>query len=172
MPYKMTVEPVYSSKKEAEIVNVDFISEENTYNLKVGGFGGWDYINSDDDSRISKNQYAMQVAQERGIIDKAIEGCNKARNEDSEYDTKRAKKISNTLKEYYSDKSGTFKGHTHTDETKELIGRKVSVAQKGEGNSQYGTRWIHSETKRSSKKIKRSDPLPAGWHEGRKMKFG
>ena len=33
--------------KEAEIVNADFLAEENTYNLKIGGFGGWDHISSD-----------------------------------------------------------------------------------------------------------------------------
>ena len=34
--------------KEAELVNEDFLATENTYNLKVGGFGGWDYVNNKD----------------------------------------------------------------------------------------------------------------------------
>jgi hypothetical protein len=38
--------PVEMYDKEAEIVNVDFLAEENTYNLKVGGFGGWDHVNT------------------------------------------------------------------------------------------------------------------------------
>lgn len=32
--------------KEAEIVTADFLVENNTYNLKVGGFGGFDLLNS------------------------------------------------------------------------------------------------------------------------------
>ena len=33
--------------KEAELVNEDFLTLENTYNLKIGGSGGWDIINND-----------------------------------------------------------------------------------------------------------------------------
>jgi hypothetical protein len=55
--------------KEAEIVNEEFIAEENTYNLKVGGSGGFDYVQllwQDDDYRarmstIMKLQHAKNT---------------------------------------------------------------------------------------------------------------
>ena len=43
--------------------------------------------------------------------------------------------------------------------------------QQGKNNSQYGTRWIHSLTEKRSMRIKKSDSLPKGWLEGRKIKF-
>jgi hypothetical protein len=55
--------------KEAEIVNEEFLAEENTYNLKLGGFGGFDHINSNEEFRISKNKKAMKSAQKSGITD-------------------------------------------------------------------------------------------------------
>lgn len=59
----------------------------------------------------------------------------------------------------------------HKDETKRKIGDKNSKHQSGSGNSQYGTRWIHSIVEKRSRKILKTDPLPDGWLEGRKMKF-
>ena len=48
--------------KEAEIVDIQFVAEKNTYNLKMGGHGGFDYINNNEELRIAKNRKAMAAA--------------------------------------------------------------------------------------------------------------
>lgn len=47
----------------------------------------------------------------------------------------------------------------------------MSASQLGEGNSQYGTRWIHNMELKESKKISSYESLPDGWREGRKVNF-
>ena len=64
-----------------------------------------------------------------------------------------------------------YYARTLTNESRARISESSSKAQKGKGNSQYGTRWIHSLKKKKSKKIRATDPLPDGWIEGRKIKF-
>ena len=131
--------------KEAEIVNANFLTEENTYNLKLGGFGG--------------NEHRLKMWKKR-----------------FEEDTTFREKMRNIRrlgidrrKELYP--NGTFFGMHHSEESKRKIGEKTSKSSKGEGNSQFGTRWIHSLELKISKKIKKEDPLPDGWIEGRKIKF-
>lgn len=47
----------------------------------------------------------------------------------------------------------------------------INKHQKGETNSQYGTRWIYNLVLKKSKKINKEDVLLEGWLEGRKIKF-
>lgn len=46
-----------------------------------------------------------------------------------------------------------------------------SIAQSGENNSQYGTKWIYSLELKQSKKIKITDPIPEGYLLGRVIDF-
>lgn len=47
----------------------------------------------------------------------------------------------------------------------------MSKAQSGVRNSNFGKRWIHSNDLKKSISIDKSEPLPEGWFEGRKMSF-
>lgn len=152
--------------KEAEIVNEKFLSEENTYNLKIGGFGGWDYNNTIEGQKLREFSYEKwQKAGSESFIKKFyndeifkkqhLNHCKKALTLGLE---KSKKKYPN----------GTFYGKKHSTETKQKISSVTSISQLGEKNSQYGTMWITNGVANS--KIKKTDPIPLGWTKGRKLK--
>jgi hypothetical protein len=154
-----SAEEMYS--KEAEIVNEDFIAEENTYNLKVGGFGGFDYI----------NEMGLNVAWCKNIPQSesnVFGGSPGGRGN--------AEPLHKHWREYYK-KGGIShrKGSTWTQSEQALQNQKKALKeikhQQGEKNSQYGKRWIYSLEEQRSTRIGKDDPLPEGWLEGRKMKF-
>jgi len=140
--------------KEAELVSEDFISIANTYNLKVGGNGGFQYINAN-----NKNVYGNNGKRGYG-------GENLVRGNPISDETKL--KISESLK--HGDYK-PFLGRKHSDETKRIISQKAMINQSGSKNSQYGTRWIHSLSLQICRKIGKDDHLPEGWNEGRKIKW-
>ena len=134
--------------KEAELVTVDFIAENNTYNLKVGGYGGY---------CPTAGQYHKNMLLT-----------------DEEYRINHSKEWIRRLKKAHADgkmRYDGFLGKTHSDETKRAIGAITSKSQTGKGNSQFGSMWIHSLTEQVSKKISKDDPIPEGWLKGRKIKF-
>lgn len=139
--------------KESELVNEDFISDQNTYNIKIGGYGGFDYINS-----TKKNLYGLNG---KNGIRNLYNGWNRIHTQ-QEFD-----KISKTLKEGYSTGrlSPTFKGKCHSTETKNKIGHISSMRESGSGNSQFGTMWITDGV--NNKKIKKDEQIPNGWKNGK-----
>ena len=158
-----TPEEMYA--KEAELVNEEFIVTENTYNLKVGGFGGWDYNNTEEGQKLREHSYFnWQKAGINSYLQKY--------NNDLEFRQKVITHIKNisilgiiATKEKYP--NGTFYGKKHSNETKQKMSESAKGKHDGVLNSQYGTIWITNGTE--NKKIKKDEPIPKGWVRGRKI---
>ena len=152
---------------EAEIVDAEFIIRSDTYNLKLGGEGGFDYLNE-----TGKNIY--DTHSERWEETRLLGNIKRAELfKDEEYGKEIGRKISEALEKYFEENPNHFLGKKHTDESKKKIGKANAIQQKGKKNSQYGTCWIYSESSGESTKIKKEDlsfHLARGWKKGRKMK--
>ncbi len=150
-------------KKEGELVNEDFLTIENTYNLKVGGFGGFDYINKKCLNLNAGSQYMKEHAKEMGKVGLKVVKEKYGDNWDN-WIKECGKKGNIAARKKYP--NGTFFGKTHSEETKRKISEKNSISSAGEKNSQYGTMWITNGEKNI--KLKKSDTIPEGWIKGRK----
>jgi hypothetical protein len=133
-------------------------------NLKEGGQGGFVNLKAVKKGRritdeILEKKYGKDF---RKIISKNYQ------NSLSENDRKEnSEKIKKRLKEIGFNHS-TFKGKKHKEESKNNIGKKNSIKQKGNKNSQYGTCWITNGS--DNKKIYKGDLIPKGWRLGRVIK--
>lgn len=142
--------------KEKELVNEAYVNSDSTYNLKLGGDGGFDHITSEmkkgkmnrDNSAANKKRLAMCAA-------------------DPEY---KARCQRGLAKSHGKGNGHATKGTTglkFSDEAK----RKMSEAKQGKST---GRCWIHNTDIKQSKSVYKEqlqEWLDAGWSLGRKMKF-
>ena len=110
---------------EAQIVDEMFIARLDTYNIKLGGMGGWQHINDG-------SKFHLECIK-KGNINK----LNRLKN-DTQWANDYYQKVSNSLKLYNSIHGNPFKGCRHTEESKKKIGEANSKHQKGKKNSMYG----------------------------------
>ena len=148
--------------KEKELVTEEFCLREDTYNLCVGGQGGFSYLN-----RNGLNIYGMNGQSGYGLENLAIGRATRIRKmaESAEYRDHLRSIYSSSLKKYYETNSGHFTGKKHKDSTKNLMSQKAKLRTT---NSQTGTMWITNGIE--NKKIKQVDIIPEGWYKGRKIK--
>ena len=150
---------------ESKLVTKDFIKEDTNYNLKEGGFGGFDYLNRTGLNMRNHNYIEMS---KKGVI--TLEELNQC----SGYKSEQSIKISNGMKNFYTNGGVNpkgFLGKTHSIETKIKMSEFQKVNQLGERNSQFGTKWIYNLELKVSKKIPKDLPIPMGWLKGRKISF-
>jgi hypothetical protein len=159
--------------KESELVDEEFISESNTYNIKKGGFGGFDYINTHipkqtewlrkgrlNANKVLRTKYDADWHKTISLKanEKAQEVLKFKRDNDPVFKDKminnarNANKLSQTPEARLKRKE-TMKSNSH---------------QRGEKNSNFGNMWITDGT--NSKVIKKTELIPSGWIKGRKIK--
>jgi len=159
-------------QEEVEIVNEEFVNRKDTYNIKIGGNGGWSYVNKNiniEEMKLRSKKGHKKLEEKYGN-DWARIAAKKGHKKLEEKYGLDWKKILNekcykAIKELYPE--GTFKNKKHTEESKRKIGEKNSIHQSGKKNSQYGTMWITNGIE--NKKIKKDEQLPKGWYKGRKI---
>ena len=151
------------NSKEKELVTEEFCSFDHTYNLCVGGDGGFSFIN-----REGKNLYGKNGQSGYGL-ENLIDGKILKQRLISEGNWDEFKEnISSSLKKRYNNFDHHWNGMKHTEDTKRKIGEKNSILQSGSRNSQFGSMWITNGIQ--SKKINTFDAIPETWYKGRVTK--
>lgn len=153
---------VVMNELERLYVTPQYVANTETYNLCVGGKGGFSYINQA--GLNNKNHHTPEVLYKKSKTFK--------KRWEENYDDW-SKITSENFKKAHKEgviPYDNFKGKTHSDETK----RKMSETSKGMGagekNSQYGTVWINNGV--VERKIRLGeDVMWLGWHFGRLKKF-
>lgn len=160
-----TPEAMYA--KEAELVNEEFLTLENTYNLKVGGYGGWDYINNDTEFMLEKNRKGRKSA-DKVIFEKyGVKNSSQIPHVKDKLAKAFKRRIENG---WIPPTPPLFTGKKHTDESKAKMRISRAGKQVGILNSQYGTMWITNGTINS--KIKKGESIPEGYRPGKVQKVG
>ena len=159
--------------KEKELVTEEFLEREDTYNLRRGGTGGFDWINNNKLQGFSDVNVARRGRQ---IVDEQLRLtygeewrqvlaniASKSRSEETYEKATSTKRKNGTLPR------GNERLNSRTSLIKKKNTFKDKKHQQGNKNSQFGTCWIWHELV-GNKKCKR-EHLPLyieqGWYKGR-----
>lgn len=148
--------------REREVVTEDFLERNDVYNLRRGGFGGFEYINKNPEKFLTEKRLNSLMDNEERLR----RWKEKFENDKDFYDNVigHMKVITEICKKKYP--NGTFFNKKHTEKTKTVISEKAKNRLKDPSkNSQFGTMWITNGYK--NKKIKTTDQIPENWRKGR-----
>ena len=147
-------------KREAEIVDEEFVARLDTYNLKVGGDGGWDFCNATGKRVSIENQKCDIKARTEKAQQTKENWSDEKRNAIRQ-------KFSAAAKLYFEIHGHNWLGRNHSEMTKQKMHEAHIGKHVGKKNSNYGKMWICNDETHESKSIPKSDPIPKGWRKGR-----
>ena len=132
---------------ESLLVDEKFIKRKDTYNIKLGGLGGYhiDHDSAVKNGHLGQKQLRLKLEN------------------DSIFCKHYYQKVSLGKKKYFENGGvAPFAGKKHTEETLVLMRKKQKGKQVGKKNSQFGTMWISNIELKQNKKIKKTDNIPDG----------
>jgi group I intron endonuclease len=148
-----SAEEMFTKEKELVVLG------PQSYNLKSGGEGGFDFINRNRTPEDWRRLHSLGGKSARPFLGKrhtpqTIEICRQ------------------TAKDAWANglMVNGFAGKHHSDESKKKIGAANAIANLGERNPNFGKIWITNPQTYENGQIKKTDPIPVGWIKGRKMK--
>lgn len=164
-------------KYESEYITQEIVDLPNTYNLKLGGHGGFDLINQLGLSNYTNNVDAAKVGRTLAnqrlnskygenwprIINAKAQVTIQAKRQNKQYVADRREQSLQNLKH--------ARVAAQTPQAKLKRSQSMAIKQAGNLNSQFGTMWISNVELQQNKKIKNTDTIPSGWIKGRKKFF-
>ena len=147
---------------ENSLVTPDLIESGMSYNLKLGGQGGFDFIN---ENGFHYKGYDSPTERNRIISPFCQEFTNNLSDEQKDKIREGGKRglVAARKKAQEMYPHSAFYGKSHTDETKKKIGL-ASKERIGEKNGVFGKIWITNGIE--SKMVSPNMELPIGWRKG------
>jgi hypothetical protein len=152
--------------KEKELVDEHFIKRKDTYNIKLGGSGGFDHLKDyiGSDNHLKQLSGVSKLGSKAGAIKIKFLSKN-----DPEWTKQRSENLSIGVKKaYLNGFEGGFKNKAHSEATKQKMRDSKKGKHIGKKNSQYGTMWITNGI--DNKKILKNEPISNDWKKGRTLK--
>lgn len=158
-------------KREAELVNEECVTDPMCMNIRLGGEGGFEHINSDPRKRewsIKGNVVSKEKRKNKFLTDEKYREMIL-----NNLEIGRKKSLSNLQNEDTKEKriAHLYLACKNAQSESAKQKRKETMAKnghsQGEQNSQFGTMWITNGVE--SVKIKKDDSIPEGWYKGRKI---
>jgi len=173
LEYFDTSEAMYA--REKEVVTDEFLLREDTYNLRRGGHGGFDYINK---QGLHYKGYSSAKERNRAITPFNGESGKEIRKKALiEYYKKEAwKKGIAAMQEFHKKNPSVILNNLKLAQTPQArIKRKEALLaikhQQGSNNSQYGTMWITNGIENIKIRKEEIDKyLIRGYNKGRTVK--
>lgn len=167
----LCVTETYNQSFEIEelIVDQKFVKSPKTYNIKLGGLGGFDHISISKEERKTRTSNGGTKSKINGLgVHNPIYSDKK-----SAWGYKGAKSCKEQQKGFF-DLEVQRKIHELSMSPEANLKRIKTLHnikhQQGTLNSQYGTMWIFNPDTMENRKIKKDSEIPLGYIKGRHIK--